>query len=138
MRELMQQQEAAVTRLLELLQGEQQLIIERDSDALQQIVTEKNTVIAQIQENDLLLERQAKDTPEVFTHHDTMDQVQCIQRLLSECKKASEVNRLAVEQTQLKITQLRNLLAESRAKETMTYDKLGRKTSSVTNHSTKA
>lgn len=134
----MQQQEESVSRLLDLLQSEQQLISARNSDALQQVVAEKNQVIARIQEIDVLLERQAGESVETFTQPDVKEQMERIQRLLTECKKASEVNRLAVEQTQLKISQLRNLLAESRAKETMTYDKLGRKNSAALGHSTKA
>lgn len=44
-------------------------------------------------------------------------------RLLDDCKYRTQVNQKAVEQGQLRLTHLRNLMMEVRAKESLTYDK---------------
>ena len=47
--------------------------------------------------------------------------------LLSECQYCTEVNQRAVEQGQLRLVHLRNLMMDVRAKESLTYDKAGKK-----------
>ena len=47
-------------------------------------------------------------------------------KLLDDCKYRTQVNQKAVEQGQLRLTHLRNLMMEVRAKESLTYDKKGK------------
>jgi flagella synthesis protein FlgN len=46
--------------------------------------------------------------------------------LLDDCKYRTQINQKAVEQGQLRLTHLRNLMMELRAKESLTYDKKGK------------
>ena len=46
--------------------------------------------------------------------------------MVVQCQFRTKINQTAVEQGQLRLEHLRNLLLESRAKESMTYDKSGR------------
>ena len=47
-------------------------------------------------------------------------------RLLEQCQYQTQINQKAVEQGQLRLTHLRNLMLEVRAKESLTYDKSGK------------
>ena len=52
--------------------------------------------------------------------------MQSAAQILDECKYKTSVNQKAVEQGQLRLTHLRNLMLEVRAKESLTYDKKGK------------
>jgi flagella synthesis protein FlgN len=48
--------------------------------------------------------------------------------IIHECKYLTKINAKSVEQGQLRLTHLRNLMMELRARESMTYDRSGKTT----------
>jgi flagella synthesis protein FlgN len=114
-----------LSQLKVLLEKELELISSRDAEALILLVKDKEVLLDQVQEvdakiNQLYLALDGK-IPEVVT-----EQIDHIKNLLDECKYKTAVSQKAVEQGQLRLEHLRNLLVQSRTKESMTYDKSGK------------
>ena len=64
--------------------------------------------------------------PRVFRLEEDEALMTNAKKLLDDCKYRTQVNQKAVEQGQLRLTHLRNLMMEVRAKESLTYDKKGK------------
>ena len=100
----------------------------RDAEALMTLLKDKEQLLGAIQNLDdavnpqLKVLQQEAPLPEDIQAH--IDQAK---NLLSECQYCTEVNQLAVEQGQLRLVHLRNLMMDVRAKESLTYDKAGKK-----------
>jgi flagellar biosynthesis protein FlgN len=88
-----------------ILENELHLISTRDPEALINLLKSKEALLDQIQQQ---------------------DQIAMAKNSLAQCQFRTDINRTAVEQGQLRLEHLRNLLLESRAKESMTYDKSGK------------
>jgi flagella synthesis protein FlgN len=121
-------QTSSLGRLKQLLENELHLISTRDAETLISLVAEKETLLNQIQEQDTVIERlylsnEAFASDEAVTNH-----INQIKDIVSECRYLTQINEKAVEQGQLRLEHLRNLLTESRAKESLTYNKSGRPT----------
>ena len=109
------------------LESELHLISSRDAESLITLLENKEALLEAIQKQDGLIEtlyKQAdKDTqqsPDITSLFDKAKE------LVSQCQFRTKINQTAVEQGQLRLEHLRNLLLESRAKESMTYDKSGK------------
>jgi flagella synthesis protein FlgN len=116
--------------LLELqrvLETELHLISSRDAESLINMLKTKEALLDTVQQQDTLIgilykkasQDQKDDENIVALFNQAKDMV-------SQCKFRTQINQTAVEQGQLRLEHLRNLLLESRAKESMTYDKSGR------------
>ena len=116
--------------LLELqrvLETELHLISSRDAESLINMLKKKEALLDTVQQQDTLIadlykkasQDQKDDENIVALFNQAKDMV-------SQCKFRTQINQTAVEQGQLRLEHLRNLLLESRAKESMTYDKSGR------------
>ena len=121
----LQQQCENMQMLQQLLDNELHLISTREPEALMKLVTEKEQLLEKIQQldgdiNQLYNQQQGTDEQVV------QELAEKLKSLLSECQYRTEINRKAVEQGQLRIEHLRNLLLESRAKESMTYNSYGK------------
>lgn len=126
---LLNQQIDVLSQLSELLDRELQLVSGREPEALMELLDEKSQLLEQVQQIDssvsqhylALSEHEKQD--EVLT-----DRIDSAKSHLEQCKYKTAVNAKAVEQGQLKLNHLRNLLVESRARESLTYDKTGKTT----------
>ncbi|MFT6991666.1 MAG: flagella synthesis protein FlgN [Paraglaciecola sp.] len=116
--------------LLELqliLETELHLISSRDAESLINLLKTKEALLDSVQQQDTIIanlyskaNQEQKDEQELIT---LLSQAK---EMVVQCKFRTTINQTAVEQGQLRLEHLRNLLLESRAKETMTYDKSGR------------
>lgn len=126
--EQLTQQTDNLAALKAMLDKELHLISSRDAEALMTLLKDKEQLLGAIQNLDdavnpqLKVLQQEAPLPEDIQAH--IDQAK---NLLSECQYCTEVNQLAVEQGQLRLVHLRNLMMDVRAKESLTYDKAGKK-----------
>ncbi|GGF52023.1 flagellar export chaperone FlgN [Alteromonas lipolytica] len=126
--EQLTQQTDNLAALKVLLDKELHLIGSRDAEALMTLLKEKEALLSTIQNLDEIINpqlqvlQQAAPLPDEIQSH--IDEAKT---LLSECQYCTEVNQLAVEQGQLRLVHLRNLMMDVRAKESLTYDKAGKK-----------
>lgn len=113
-----------LSTLVALLEKELQLISSRDAESLMKVLDEKTQLLTSIQTLDSDIERTLAGSASLSQYdEDLMEQAR---RLLDDCKYRTQVNQKAVEQGQLRLTHLRNLMMEVRAKESLTYDKKGK------------
>ena len=113
-----------LSTLAVLLEKELQLISSRDAESLMNLLDEKTALLTSIQALDGSIER-------TINRHDSLSEedealMTDAKKLLDDCKYRTQVNQKAVEQGQLRLTHLRNLMMEVRAKESLTYDKKGK------------
>ncbi|GEA11628.1 flagellar export chaperone FlgN [Alteromonas sp. KUL49] len=116
-----------LTLLGELLEKELHLISTRDAESLISLLEEKAALLEAIQQLDSQVEHSytkandhTKQSPEIEAL------LADAKAQLENCKYRTDVNEKAVEQGQLRLTHLRNLMLEVRAKESLTYDKKGK------------
>ena len=120
------QQKTALETLRDALESELSLISARTPDALVQVVEQKQLLLDNIAAND-------KDISHLYTDDaaqqaDVQQLIADVRKLVEECQYRSDINSKAVEQGQLRLTHLRNLIIESRHKESLTYDRTGKTT----------
>lgn len=123
--EAMTHQQELLSKLQLLLDSELQLISSRDAEALINLVNEKQTLLDEIQQQDekiaSLYSTALPDDPAFVEAKDK------IQHQVEDCQYRTQINATAVEQGQLRLEHLRSLIMEVRAKESLTYDKAGKK-----------
>lgn len=107
-----------------LLEKELQLISSRDAESLMNLLDEKAALLTSIQALDGSIERTISDQGSMSEEDEAL--MTNAKKLLDDCKYRTQVNQKAVEQGQLRLTHLRNLMMEVRAKESLTYDKKGK------------
>ncbi|TKB04916.1 flagellar protein FlgN [Alteromonas portus] len=113
-----------MSSLAALLEKELQLISSRDAESLMKLLDEKTSLLTSIQTLDASIEGSI-DSHESLSEEDEALMANA-KKLLDDCKYRTQVNQKAVEQGQLRLTHLRNLMMEVRAKESLTYDKKGK------------
>lgn len=113
--------------LQQTLETELHLISSRDAESLINLLKSKETLLESVQQQDTVIadlysksSQEQRDEPELVAMLDEAKE------MVAQCKFRTQINQTAVEQGQLRLEHLRNLLLESRAKESMTYDKSGR------------
>ncbi len=123
----LQRQIANLEHLALLLEQELHLISTRDAEALMNLLKEKEQTLDTIQQSDIAINKQYQAlVKETAMPDDVSELVAKARKLLEECQYRTSVNQKAVEQGQLRLTHLRNLMLEVRAKESLTYDKSGK------------
>ena len=113
-----------LSSLAVLLEKELQLISSRDAESLMNLLDEKTALLTSIQVLDGSIERTISDQGSMSEEDEAL--MVNAKQLLDDCKYRTQVNQKAVEQGQLRLTHLRNLMMEVRAKESLTYDKKGK------------
>ena len=113
-----------LSSLAVLLEKELQLISSRDAESLMNLLDEKTALLTSIQALDGSIERTISDQGSISEEDEAL--MTNAKKLLDDCKYRTQVNQKAVEQGQLRLTHLRNLMMEVRAKESLTYDKKGK------------
>lgn len=112
-----------------LLESELHLISSRDAEGLLSLLEQKQTNLNIIEAQDTnikALYESADD--EIKSDQNTVinDLFEQAKQMVEQCKFRTSINQKAVEQGQLKLEHLRHLLLETRAKESMTYDRSGK------------
>lgn len=122
---LLTQQQEHLDVLLLLLKQELSAISNRDIAALEENSTVKLRQLEQIQ----LLDQQIAshpDLPKLKTALPLISQVRSIDSVLLLCKEQNEINRLTLEQSQLKIERFKHELLQQRGKSGLTYNAKGK------------
>ena len=107
-----------------LLEKELQLISSREAESLMRLLDEKSVLLEAIQTLDGQVEQLINAVQEMTEKEIAL--LEKAKSLLDDCKYRTQINQKAVEQGQLRLTHLRNLMMELRAKESLTYDKKGK------------
>lgn len=107
-----------------LLEKELQLISSREAESLMRLLDEKSVLLEAIQTLDGQAEQLINAAQEMTEKEEAL--LDKAKSLLDDCKYRTQINQKAVEQGQLRLTHLRNLMMELRAKESLTYDKKGK------------
>ena len=113
-----------LSTLVVLLEKELQLISSREPETLMNLLDEKASLLESIQQLDSETERMINTSDALSVEDEAL--VEKAKSLLEDCKYRTQINQKAVEQGQLRLTHLRNLMMEVRAKESLTYDKKGK------------
>lgn len=113
-----------LSTLAVLLEKELQLISSRDAESLMNLLDEKTALLTSIQALDGSIERTINSQDSLSEEDEAL--MTDAKKLLDDCRYRTQVNQKAVEQGQLRLTHLRNLMMEVRAKESLTYDKKGK------------
>ncbi|MFT5841108.1 MAG: flagella synthesis protein FlgN [Flavobacteriales bacterium] len=118
------------TLLLDLqliLETELHLISSRDAESLINILKSKEALLDTVQQQDGFIEDlYSQASQEQKDENELVELFNKAKEMVVQCQFRTKINQTAVEQGQLRLEHLRNLLLESRAKESMTYDKSGR------------
>ena len=123
---LLEKQQSNLVSLSDLLESELHLISSRDAETLTKILNSKTEVLDNISDTDRAIESAFDKIPGAEDDPKVEELLKNIRAALSQCKFRTEINQKAVEQGQLRLEHLRSLILETRAKETMTYDKGGK------------
>ncbi len=122
---LLNQQQEHLTVLLLLLENELTIIGKRDVAALEQNTVRNATVLDAIQ----AVDQQISQHPELASAKQRDDFRHCVAQLdamLTRCKEQNEINRQAVEQSQLVIERYKHELLNQRGKSGLTYNAKGK------------
>lgn len=122
--ELLKRQVEHLSTLAAVLEKELQLISSREAEPLMKLLDDKTQLLEVIQKTDVEIEKAISAQGSMQAEDDAL--MEQAKSLLEDCKYRTQVNQKAVEQGQLRLTHLRNLMMEVRAKESLTYDKKGK------------
>ncbi len=126
--QLLARQADNLQQLQQQLATELRLISSRDAEAIINLVEQKQQLLDDIQGLDEQIKHRLtpQDASPVTLSDEQRQQIAGIQQQVKECQYQTEINQTAVEQGQLRLEHLKHLLIESRAKESLTYDKAGK------------
>ena len=113
--------------LQQILETELHLISSRDAESLINMLKTKEALLDSVQQQDTLISSlYTKSSDAQKGEEEVAALFNQAKEIVSQCKYRTKINQTAVEQGQLRLEHLRNILLESRVKESMTYDKSGR------------
>ena len=129
---LLNNQEAELTKLHELLCHELDILKSRELSILEQASGEKEAVLNKINQLDREI---SQHTSLELLQQDSEynEQVSRIINLLHNCKKQNEVNGQIINNSQIAINRFKSMLQKSISSNTMTYDNKGK--TSISNSS---
>ena len=120
-------QHSLLLELQHILESELHLISTRDAESLINLLKTKEVLLDSVQQQDsLIASLYAKASQDERDDEERSKLFDEAKLMVNQCQFRTIINQTAVEQGQLRLEHLRNLLLESRAKESMTYDKSGR------------
>lgn len=120
-------QHNSLQELQQTLETELHLISSRDAESLINLLKTKESLLDSIQQQDSVIEKlYTLSAPELQNSPEIVGLFDQAKEMVAQCQFRTQINQTAIEQGQLRLEHLRNLLLESRAKESMTYDKSGR------------
>lgn len=122
---LLDNQEAELTKLHELLCHELDILKNRELSILEQASAEKEQSLNKINQFDREISQNT--SLELLQQDETYrEQVSRIINLLHECKKQNEVNGQIINNSQIAINRFKSMLQKSISSNTMTYDSKGK------------
>ena len=122
-----QLQISQLEQLQKILETELHLISTRDPESLLNLLKSKESLLESIQSQDDLIAQHYRSLSDSEKQNSELTELfDVAKKHVEQCKYRTSINQTAVEQGQLRLEHLRNLLLESRAKESLTYDKSGR------------
>ncbi|MBF7072320.1 flagellar protein FlgN [Glaciecola sp. MH2013] len=116
-----------LTQLKALLENELHLISSREPETLMGLLKDKEALLNEIEQQDASISslfEKAKNNGE--STEEAIAAMNKCNAVIHECKYLTQINAKSVEQGQLRLTHLRNLMMELRARESMTYDRSGK------------
>ncbi|WP_339726290.1 flagellar export chaperone FlgN [uncultured Paraglaciecola sp.] len=120
-------QHTLLLELQQILETELHLISSRDAESLISMLKTKEALLDSVQQQDTVIaDLYSKASQAQKDDEEIIELFNQAKEMVTQCKFRTQINQTAVEQGQLRLEHLRNLLIESRAKESMTYDKSGR------------
>jgi flagella synthesis protein FlgN len=122
---LLTKQQEHLEVLLLLLKQELSAISNRDITALEENSAVKLQRLEQIQQLDQQIASHPQ-LPQLKTAHPLISQIRSIDNVLLLCKEQNEINRLTLEQSQLKIERFKHELLQQRGKSGLTYNAKGK------------
>jgi len=122
---LLTQQQEHLEVLLLLLKQELNAISNRDIAALEENSAVKLQRLEQIQQLDQQIASHPQ-LPQLKTAQPLISQIRSIDSVLLRCKEQNEINRLTLEQSQLKIERFKHELLQQRGKSGLTYNAKGK------------
>lgn len=126
LKQLVLQQLSQLEKLQMQLESELHLISTREPESLTRLVEEKAQNLDDIGALDSNIKAAYESCDDDELKEELVPLFEQAESLVAQCKYRTEINQKAIEQGQLRLTHLRNLLLEARAKESMTYDKSGK------------
>jgi flagella synthesis protein FlgN len=133
--EILSQQVHQLNLLLDVLEKELTALSQRELDQFVTLTENKQQLLDAVEKTDKAIRiafTKTAPTPEQIPKFES------IRTLVEECKSRSQVNEIAVQQSQTRLNHLQHLLVEGRQKESMTYDKAGRVSGSLFSKGVKA
>lgn len=122
---LLNQQQQHLDVLLLLLRQELAALANRDIDSLNQLISEKTTVLQQLHQADNAL-AQMPELENCKQQDWFKQQVALLDQLLEQCKQQNDINQLTLEQSQLTLARFKTELLASRGKAGLTYTSKGK------------
>jgi flagella synthesis protein FlgN len=122
-------QSEQLAALKALLENELHLISSREPEKLMALLKDKEEMLTLIEEQDNSISslfEKARTSGESID--ESLAAMGSCDKIIHECKYLTQINAKSVEQGQLRLTHLRNLMMELRARESMTYDRSGKTT----------
>ena len=120
-------QHSLLIELQHILETELHLISSRDAESLINMLKTKEALLDSVQQQDTVIASlYVKASQELKDDEEVVALFNQAKEMVSQCQFRTKINKTTVEQGQLRLEHLRNLILESRAKESMTYDKTGR------------
>lgn len=120
-------QEQQLIALKAILESELHLISSREPETLMALLQEKEEALSAIDAQESViapLYLSAKN--DNLITQEIKEAVDRCNAIVEECKYLTEISAKSVEQGQLRLSHLRNLMIELRARESITYDKSGK------------
>ncbi|MCC5824996.1 flagella synthesis protein FlgN [Alkalimonas sp.] len=122
---LLLQQKEHLNVLLSLLRQEIAAIASRQPDELESLGQQKVACLEALQQLDQRIAEHSQ-LQDARQTEDFQQAVSEMDQLLASCKQQNEVNRLALEQSQLNLQHFKNELLQLHGKSGLTYDRKGK------------
>lgn len=135
--ELLEQQIAQLTQLMELQASEKKLLVQRAAPALETLTDQKEVLLDQIQ----TLDEQIAEHPQkeiISTHPQLRDKRKQIIQLMESCQTNNEVNGQIVRMTLGRIQNLKQSIQAAYTGTTVTYTNKGKTSTGPSGSSIKA
>ncbi|NQY37066.1 MAG: flagellar protein FlgN [Alteromonadaceae bacterium] len=123
--ELLNKQEAELTKLHALLSNELEILKTRELSVLEQAASDKEQSLTKINQLDQAISQETTFAL-LQEDEDFAEQVSTIVNLLTECKKQNEINGQIINNSQIAINRFKGMLQKSITNNSMTYDQKGR------------
>lgn len=135
--QLITQQLTQLQTLKRLLTTEKEILQQHNPDALTEITQQKNNLLIEIKDLDLIIERNS-EFAKAKASGSFKQELAEITKLLAHCQELNFVNGQIIQQSQLAVERMKTSLLESHNKSAITYDSKGKKQAGLSSLNLKA